>query len=289
VQGLEAMDFVAIDVETANADLSSICQIGVVKYSHDVILDEWCSLVNPEDCFDLTNVMIHGISEDDVQNSPTFPEVVSVLRSFMNSSVCVSHTHFDRVSLSRACSKYDIDPFDAIWLDSARVARRAWGQFSRKGYGLASICEFIGHEFTHHDALEDAKAAGQVLLQAIAQTGTPLDEWLLRVNMPISGSRSSKPAREVNPEGPLAGEVIVFTGALSIPRRQAADLAAQAGCKVRNSVSKNVTLLVVGDQDIRRLAGHASSSKHRRAEELISKGQPIRIELSASRRVVPRE
>ena len=43
------------------------------------------------------------------------------------------------------------------------------------------------------------------------------------------------------------------------------------------SVTKHTTMLVVGDQDLRRLAGHEKSSKHMKAEELIAKGQPIRI------------
>ena len=34
---------------------------------------------------------------------------------------------------------------------------------------------------------------------------------------------------------------------------------------------------MVGDQDIKRLAGHEKSSKHRKAKELIEKGMPIRI------------
>jgi DNA polymerase-3 subunit epsilon len=36
-------------------------------------------------------------------------------------------------------------------------------------------------------------------------------------------------------------------------------------------------MLVVGDQDLRVLAGHNKSSKHIKAELLIAKGQPIRI------------
>jgi DNA polymerase-3 subunit epsilon len=44
-----------------------------------------------------------------------------------------------------------------------------------------------------------------------------------------------------------------------------------------NSVSKKTTLLVVGDQDARRLAGQEKSSKHRKAEELVKRGEPIRI------------
>jgi DNA polymerase-3 subunit epsilon len=36
-------------------------------------------------------------------------------------------------------------------------------------------------------------------------------------------------------------------------------------------------LLVVGDQDIQKLAGHDQSAKHRKAESLIAQGYPIRI------------
>jgi DNA polymerase-3 subunit epsilon len=60
-------------------------------------------------------------------------------------------------------------------------------------------------------------------------------------------------------------------------RHDAAVAAANAGCQVDDGVTKHTTLLVVGDQDIRRLAGHEKSSKHRKAEELIRQGQRIRI------------
>lgn len=83
--------------------------------------------------------------------------------------------------------------------------------------------------------------------------------------------------RDGNADGPLSGEVLVFTGTLSMPRRMAADSAAGAGCRVDGGVTKHTTLLVVGDEDVRRLAGHDKSSKHRKAEELIAEGQPIRI------------
>ncbi len=63
-----------------------------------------------------------------------------------------------------------------------------------------------------------------------------------------------------------------------MPRYQAADLAALAGCEVDPGVTKDTTPLIVGDQDIVRLApGHTKSKKHLKAETLIAKGQPIRI------------
>jgi DNA polymerase III subunit epsilon len=41
--------FVAIDFETANASLASICQIGVAVFIDGQIVDEWETLINPED------------------------------------------------------------------------------------------------------------------------------------------------------------------------------------------------------------------------------------------------
>ena len=274
------IDFVAIDVETANADMASICQIGVAKYINGVLTEEWSSLVDPEDNFDYINIAIHGITEDDVAGKPTFPEVASQLGSFLNGTVCVSHTHFDRVSISRVLAKYCLSDFDTTWLDSARVARRTWEEFAWGGYGLASVCNKIGYEFKHHDALEDAKASGHVLLAAIEKTGLDINSWLKRIKQPIDPSNLSSGAaiqRDGNPEGELYGEVLVFTGALEIPRREAADLASGVGCTVAEGVTKKTTLLVVGDQDISKLAGKEKSSKHLKAEQLIQKGHNLRI------------
>ena len=95
-----------------------------------------------------------------------------------------------------------------------------------------------------------------------------------RVVKPISPLDSTSIVRNGNADGPLFGEKLVFTGALSMPRREAADA---AGCEVEAGVTKQTSVLVVGDQDIHRLSGHEKSSKHRKAEELMKKGQQIRI------------
>ena len=75
----------------------------------------------------------------------------------------------------------------------------------------------------------------------------------------------------------LSGEVVVFTGTLGIARADAADLASAAGYEVGKSVTQRTTLVVVGDTDLRKLAGRTKSSKHRKAEQLALAGQPIRI------------
>jgi DNA polymerase-3 subunit epsilon len=274
------MKFVALDFETANPSLDSICQIGVVVFDDGCVVETWETLVDPEDYFDGWNVSIHGIDESHVVGAPKFPDIVERLRNFLAGQTVIHHTPFDRVALARTNEKHKLGDVSCQWLDTARVVRRAWPEFSHRGYGIKNVAKSLGIDFKHHAAHEDARAAGEILLHAMRQSGLSLSDWLVRATKPIGSSvhnSSGKLARDGNPEGPLCGETVVFTGALSLPRREIADLAAKAGCNVADGVTAATTLLVVGNQDIRRLVGHEKSRKHRKAESLRAKGQSIRI------------
>ena len=276
------LDFVAVDVETANADLASICQIGIATVQGSKVKDVWTQLVDPEDYFDPFNISIHGIDASMVKGSPKFKDVYKDLQDRF-CQVVVSHTAFDRASISRACEHCN-KPFpETTWLDSARIVRRAWPEkYAKRGYGLANVASDLGISFEHHDAGEDARAAAEIVIRASTDIGLDIEGWLQRVELPIRPDlvgrrRVESIEREGSSEGMFFGEVLVFTGALSIPRREAANLAAATGCEVDASITKNTSLLVVGQQNVGRLRGYMNSSKYRKAKALIKKGQNIRI------------
>lgn len=271
------MRFIALDVETANPDMSSICQIGIVHFEDGKPVETWSSLVDPQDYFDGMNVSIHGINEEDVRGAPIFKQISAEINRRVGGQVVAIHTAFDRSAITQAASRHGTMPPECYWLNTASVARRAWPEVAQRGYGLAPLAVKLGIEFEHHDAAEDARAAGMILVRAMTEMGLDLAGWLDRVKRPINPSHSGSVAQDGNPEGSLYGEVVAFTGALVIPRHEAADLAAHAGCETTDNVTKHTTLLIVGDQDIRMLNGHEKSNKHRKAEELIAKGKPIRI------------
>ena len=50
------MKYLALDVETANADYSSICQIGIAEFENGKVIDKWSSFINPESYFDPFNI-----------------------------------------------------------------------------------------------------------------------------------------------------------------------------------------------------------------------------------------
>jgi DNA polymerase-3 subunit epsilon len=273
------MNYFALDVETANADYSSICQIGIAEFQNGQLISVWSSLINPESYFDPFNTYIHGISEEDVVNAPTFKKVYDELFNRLSGQITIHHMPFDKIAITRACLENDLEILEPKWLDSAKIARRTWEQFAYAGYSLANLAAFLNIDFKHHDALEDAIAAAKIVDFACEKSGLSISDWFHRTQQPIfvSYGGSVRIRLEGNSEGPFYGETIVFTGTLSLPRREVAKIASSMGCQVEDSVTKNTTILVVGTQDAFKLAGYEKSSKHRKAEDLKQRGIPIKI------------
>ena len=70
------MRFVAIDFETANSSRSSVCALGIVVVDGGAVVEARSWLVRPEPLvFDGYNIMIHGITPDDVRDEPTFDQL----------------------------------------------------------------------------------------------------------------------------------------------------------------------------------------------------------------------
>ena len=174
------LTFNAIDVETANADPSSICQIGIVSVRNGIIKEQLSVLVNPEAQFSEFNVSLHGIDHAKVIGRQTLPALEARLRRMLEGMVLVSHTGFDRRAMDGAMQRYGLRPLRAKWLDSAMVARWAWPWKFRRRWNLALIAGYLGIDFRHHDAAEDARAAGEIVLRACLHTGVDIDGWLER-------------------------------------------------------------------------------------------------------------
>jgi len=191
-QRFDQESFVAIDVETANSNISSICQIATVCFLAGQIVESWQSVIDPEEPFAPLNVMIHGIDGRATQQAPSFPMIMTKLSSLLTDKIVVSHMAFDRVAIQKVCLKYDLQPMSCVWLDTARVARRAWPRFSKRGYGLRSIASWCEIEFHHHNALADASTAGQILTRAVAETGIGVKDWIAFTGTRVCRSPSSE-------------------------------------------------------------------------------------------------
>ncbi|MEO0485296.1 MAG: exonuclease domain-containing protein [Pseudomonadota bacterium] len=270
--------FVTVDVETANEDVSSICQIGVAAVMSNGTIETVGSFIDPRVDFSPMNISVHGITAETVQGAPPFDEAINTLRPLIYGFPLFQHSNsnFDQRAIDAARDKHAMPAQPADWRSSWQVARLAWPERTgAEGHSLKSLKAFLGLEFDHHDAIEDARAAAQVILRAEAHTGKDF-ERILKGGRPKKGfDRFVAVLGDKN--GQLYGETACFTGALSINRQAAAERAAKLGITCKGSVTKKTTLLIVGDQDLAHTGGHLKSSKHRKAEELIADGQSIRI------------
>lgn len=267
--------FVAIDVETANEDIGSICQIGLAGVDYDGEIETFSFYIDNDDDFSDFNVELHGIDEDTVLGARNFNYAIMEIRQLLERHPLIQHSTFDQRALDRACMINTLPKIRAKWHDSVKIAQRAWPELKGQGgHGLANLAMHLRLNFYHHDAGEDARIAAQIVLMAEEVSGQTFE----LLSQPARQKMFPPPVKlEGNKNGPLYGHTACFTGALSMSRSAAATAAARAGIEVKPSVSKKTTLLVVGDQDLELLAGHTKSTKHRRAEELLAEGHAIRI------------
>ena len=171
------MKFYSLDVETANHDQSTICQIGVGIFEDNELVGTWKSYINPESPFHWYFTEIHGISARTVKGHPKFPRVYPELRRMFENNIVVHHSPFDRVAFRKVFARYGLEPFEVQWLDSVRVARHTWEEFDG-GYNLANLDVHLGIEFQHHDALEDSITCGKIVVEASKINKIEIIKWL---------------------------------------------------------------------------------------------------------------
>lgn len=263
---LPSPDFVVIDVETACSRVSSICQVGIVGFRDGRITFEYETLIDPRDHFSSFNTRIHGIAAEHVVGRPCFADVHDVVSRHLTGRVTVAHSYFDKGALAAACRVHDRTMVDAIWLDSVRVAKRAWPELP--SHKLNVVSRHLGIPLKHHDALSDARAAGMIVAKAIDHTGLSLAEWLA----PVPRQRVP-PAPLPAASGPLAGQRVAILGQ---PRNgPLAQRIAGSGGRVVSAVGSTTTILaVIGDEPFGYIRYDA---QYRKAEELRRSGRPIRI------------
>jgi DNA polymerase-3 subunit epsilon len=189
------VNYVVLDLETANSDCGSICQVGIVQVIDGEIVGTTSHLINPQDTFDPWNIRVHGIQPEHVVGSPTFTEVFADLLPSLEQSIVVTHGSFDRVAIRRACEKHRIAPASIRWLNNQTVVRRTWSQFAQKGYSLGNLARHFGITFQHHDALEDAIATAHIFRRALSDSGRTASEWVAMVDGQARGTHRQERRR----------------------------------------------------------------------------------------------
>ena len=159
-------NFVVIDFETANDFADSVCQIGIAVVKNNSVTSAMNSLIRPP-YEDFIYTDIHGITFDDVKNSPTFDALWSQIEKFIaGQTVAAYNLPFDLSCLVTTLRRYDIpcpkfSAFDI--LANVRECRYYPGKLEElDDYKLVTVAKKLRLKHVAHDALSDAVVAAKV-------------------------------------------------------------------------------------------------------------------------------
>ena len=291
-------DYIAIDFETATAEMNSACAVGIVAMKGLEICDYFYSLIQPpKNMYNDRNIAVHGITPDITESAPTFLELWPEIKRFFNTHIpVVAHNAGFDMTVFRSSLCADIPDF--VYIDTMNVGSCLFDQ-RLSLVKCATLMGFDLENFDHHNAQEDAGLCALIMKKGL-ECYDCLTIWELLAKYPqfvgrhFSEVKAHTPQRfrskehksfdyvspstvsctqPVDESSPLYGKIVVFTGQLSIDRAKAMQLAVNAGACVKTAVSRKTNILVVGVQDRSIVGNDGMSNKEEYAYELNGSGK----------------
>ena len=123
--------------------------------------------------------------------------------------------------------------------------------------------------------MSDVEAAYRLYLYCRTMLSEPVQQDYAKY---VSPSAVCRTVNDIDPAHPLCGKNLVFTGELSISRKEAMQLAVNVGAVIKSSVSSKTDYLIVGKQDLALVGEDGMSGKEEKAHALNEAGKAnIRI------------
>lgn len=295
-------DFISIDFETANNDMTSACSLGIAVVKDLEIVNTEYYLINPlTKVFNSDNIAIHGITYDDVKECDSFDILWDHISHYFNNIVIAHNSQFDMSVLKNLFNAYSLPHDNFTYLDSIMISNSVCGC----GTGLSDRASYFGiDEGIHHNALDDAITCARIVISSVMAYGCnsflqfaikydklsskDIDNikanktFLKKSKLPdyvhLNLSNMAAATTDFNTNHPFYGKNIVLTGELNnFSRPDAIQKILDVGGIVKSSVSKKIDYLIVGVQDINLVGSDGMSSKEEKAYELNNNGCNIQI------------
>lgn len=302
------MKVVAIDFETANAQHTSPCSIGLAWRNRDFIQTSHY-LIHQEPCdFAKKNIAIHGITPETVMDVPCFSEIWQEVQPILENSLVIAHNaSFDISVLTKTLDLYHLPYPKFEYFCTMRLAQTLLPDLDN--FKLDFLCKTLDIDLkNHHTAACDAQAC--LLLyekmrnlagtswQTVCEdegletgllyhkaTGQNIHQKMIAPAYYQHSETKHRPSyygerisvKEINAintvyeDDDFMGKSFCITGELSIPRKKAMEIISKLGGTVTSGITKKTNFLLTGsDVDY-------NGSKIKKALASIEAGQEIQI------------
>ncbi|TBM99794.1 DNA polymerase III subunit epsilon [Hyunsoonleella flava] len=150
------MIYTIIDVETTGKS-NKLTEISIFKYDGTQVVDEYTSLINPQQWIPDYITTLTGIDNGMVANAPTFSDIAQDILRFTENCIFVAHNvNFDYNAIRNEFKAVGID-FNKKKLCTIRLARKLIP--GHKSYSLGKLCNALHIPIKdRHRARGDAEA-----------------------------------------------------------------------------------------------------------------------------------
>ena len=161
-------NFAAIDFETANTSLTSVCALGIVIVCNGEIADKFYSLIKPEpEYYYYWCTKVHGLTQTDTIDALVFPHVWNQIASKIEGLTLVAHnSQFDESCLKAVFKVYKMDYPDYHFKCTLKASRKMLPNLPN--HQLQTVSAACGYDLrSHHHALADAEACAAIALKIL--------------------------------------------------------------------------------------------------------------------------
>ncbi len=164
-QPLAETVFVAFDVETTglSAKNERVVEIGAVKFRGETCIARTNWLINPKRPIPKRVTMVHGITDDMVENSPRARTILVEFKKFIGDAPLIAHNaRFDVRFIAQECQKSRITVPQNQVIDSLTLARICFPM--SPSHSLESLTTYLNLGTTgHHRALADSDYVARMM------------------------------------------------------------------------------------------------------------------------------
>lgn len=164
-QMLSGVEFLVLDTETTGLNSGEICQIAILHSSGKVLLNEYVQTKEP---IPGAATRIHGITDEHVKSSPTWPELLPVVREILEGKLLVVYNAvYDRKMMHQSSERWGLNKTEwkdiCTWLCAMEAFAEFYGEWNEyhgnyRWQKLGFAADLIGFPVENaHDALGDCQ------------------------------------------------------------------------------------------------------------------------------------
>lgn len=272
-------DYCVVDLETTglNSFFDETLEICALRVRNNVIVDSFCELVKPERDIPPFIIELTGITPEMVKNARPIKEVLYDFLDFVQDDVVLGHNiTFDLHFLSNDSNYYFQKPFLNNYINTLPWARKVFKNFDN--HKLSTLAQGLQLSSPSHRADADCIATKGLYDKII--------EVAKEKNIDLSQKNTSKRLKasdvyttrtEFDENNPFYEKVCVFTGKISIARKEAWQMVDDVGGHHKDTLTLDTNFLIVGNTDYMSNLKGEKTKKLQKAEKMIQDGYDLQI------------